>query len=152
MAKVYIVIIYPDSATGAFRVDGFRGMIGYSLVSSQLVSPQDSLAFIDLKYISPNSMRTTWRDLIGAIGGEPLYLFLDESLGPAQQYDIMRSFEQVAINTPFNPKLNIATTWRAEVLHNSFLIGTAGISTLISQRQFTETMRGAVEGGLQSLV
>lgn len=151
MAKVYIAIISLDSANGAIRNDAYKVQIGSALIYSQLVGPDDSLAFIELKYKSPQDMQTTWRDLINAVHSEPLYIFLDsESLKPAQQYAIMRSFEQAAVSTPFNPTLNIATLWRAEVLHNSFLIDRSGISTLMSQKMFAETMKDAVEKGLLS--
>lgn len=149
MAKVYIAIISLDSANGAIRNDAYKVQIGSALIYSQLVGPDDSLAFIELKYKSPQDMQTTWRDLINAVRGEPLYIFLDsESLKPAQQYTIMRTFEQAATNTPFNPALNIATLWRAEVLHNSFLIDRSGISTLMSQKMFSETMKDAVQNGM----
>lgn len=147
-SKVYVIVAVPDSAAADLKIPQYYGMIGNYMLKSRLVSLQDDIAFIDLKYKTPQATFALWQDLIRTIGGAPTYIYLDyDSLKPAEVHTIMRFFEQACVTVAplMNPIYQVKTVWRAETLHNTFTIGAGrGPSPLLTPRMMEEAMLRAL--------
>lgn len=143
-SKIYIILVTPDSAVADLKAQSYYSMIGNYMLRSRLCSLQDDLAFIDLKYKTPQATFVLWQNIIRTVGGAPTYIYLDyDSLKPAQVHIIMRFFERacVAVAPLMNPLHQIKTVWRAEVLHNTFTISTdQGICPLLTPRMVEQAM------------
>lgn len=152
-SKVYIIVVTLDSGAADLHAKMFYGMIGNYLLRTRLVTQQDDLAFIDLKYKTPQETFAMWQLIIKEASGQPTYIFLDyDNLKPAQVHVVMRFFEQacVTVAPQLNPLYQTKTVWRAETLHNTFTIDPQNISPLLTPKMMEEAMRQAMEEGTLS--